>query len=109
MTQNAPGLIPALNTSLEIELPGDLSSDQLKEKLSNHINHLIQYDFQKLVALLYRVDVDEMKLKNMLKENTDNDASTIIAGLIIERQLQKIATRQQFRQKDENIDDDDKW
>ena len=109
MTKINLALIPALNESLEINLPENISSEQLKEKLSYHINHLIQYDFQKLVAALYSVDVDEMKLKNLLKENTEADAASIITDLLIERQLQKIKSRQQNNQRDKNISDDEKW
>jgi hypothetical protein len=52
--------------------------------------------------------VSEAKLKYMLKENTDKDASPMIADLIIERQLQKIRSRQE-QNKNENIDDVEKW
>ena len=93
---------------MEIDLPENISFEQLKEQLSSHINFLIQSDFQKLVSILYRVDVSESKLKHLLNENPNYDASNIIADLIIERQLQKIESRQQHH-KDENISDDEKW
>jgi hypothetical protein len=108
MTQVNRDLIPILRQSMEIELTEDISLELLKERLSSHINFLIQTDFQKLVSLLYRVDVSESKLKHLLKENPDYDAANIIAELIIERQLQKIKSRQEHR-KDENISDDEKW
>ena len=108
MQQINTDLIPALRQSMEIDLPEDISFDLLKEQLSLHINSLIQLDFQKLVSILYRVDVSESKLKNLLKENTGYDAANIIADLIIERQLQKIKSRQEHRN-NENISDDEKW
>lgn len=93
---------------MEIDLPENVSFEELKQQLSSHINFLIQSDFQKLVAILYRVDVSESKLKLLLNENPNFDASNTIADLIIERQLQKIRSRQEYR-KDENISDDEKW
>jgi hypothetical protein len=108
MTQMNTDLIPAIRQSMEIELPENISFDLLKEKLSDHINHLIQHDFQKLVAVLYRIDVSEAKLKYLLKENTDQDASPIIADLIIERQLQKIKSRQEHR-RDSNFSNEESW
>ena len=90
---NQKELIQILNNELAIELPEKISFEELKENLSQHINHLIQTNFQKLVSLLYRVDVSESKLKTLLKENADADAGRIIAELIIERQLQKIKSR----------------
>ena len=103
------GLLPALNESLETDFPLELSIEQLKEKLCFHINHLIQHDFRRLVTVLYRVDVDELKLKNLLKDNSDKDAALIITDLIIERQLQKIKSRQEFNQKDTGISNEEKW
>ena len=101
-------LIPILRQSMEIDLPENISFDLLKERLSSHINFLIQSDFQKLVSILYRVDVNESKLKHLLKENPGYDAANIITDLIIERELQKIKSRQEHRN-DENISDDEKW
>ncbi|HEU5167338.1 MAG TPA: hypothetical protein VFU29_17460 [Chitinophagaceae bacterium] len=108
MTQISTDLIPILRQSMEIELPENISFEVLKERLASHINFLIQSDLQKLVSILYRVDVSESKLKHLLKENPGYDAANIITDLIIERQLQKIKSRQEHRN-DENISDDEKW
>ena len=108
MTQINADLIPILRQSMEIDLPENISFDLLKEKLSSHINFLIQSDFQKLVSILYRVDVNESRLRHLLHENPGNDAANIITDLIIERQLQKIKSRQEHRNS-KNINDDEKW
>jgi hypothetical protein len=109
MAQNNTDLISSLKESVQIDLPDQISLNKLKLKLSAHINQLIQTDFQKLVVVLYRMDISENKLKLLLKENPGIDAGKIIAGLIIERQLQKINSRRQFRQRDTNMKDEDKW
>lgn len=82
------------------------SVDIFTEELSNYINHLLNTDFEKVVSLLYRIDVDENKIKKLL-ENTTN-SSLIIAQAIIERQLQKIKSRQEHR-RDNNISEEEKW
>ncbi len=101
-------LIPVLKGLLQIELPQNISFDEIKARLADHINDLIRDDFQKLVGILYRIDVSESKLKQLLKENPDTDAGIIITDLIIERQLQKIKSRKEYK-RDENISDDEKW
>jgi hypothetical protein len=78
-------------------------------ELIAHINHLIANDFTKLVYLLYAVDVSEKKLKALLAEHPNEDAGKIIAHLILERQEQKRKSREQFKQAEENIPDDEKW
>ena len=69
----------------------------------------MEKDFQKLVAILYRLDVSETKLKKLLSENHHADAALLIADLMIERQVQKIKSRQQFHQRGNDIDENEKW
>lgn len=78
------------------------------EELSKWVNDMIEKDFNGLLNLLYRLDISETKLRKMLEEIQNEDAGKIIAALIIERQLQKIKSKQQFQQ-EENIPDEDKW
>lgn len=80
-----------------------------RQLLVDQINEMLQHDFQKLVSLLYRIDINESRLRLLLSQNTGQDAAEIITDLIIERQIQKIKSREQFRGNSENIDEDDKW
>ena len=83
--------------------------DEWLAVLSEKINDLILHNFDKLIFVLYRLDIDELKLINLLKDYPDPDAGKIIGHLIIKRQLQKIKTRESFRQNDINIDENEKW
>lgn len=102
-------LVLQLNKELAIELPEKISFEELQSKLSTHINYLIQHHFEQLVSLLYRIDVSEAKIKSLLQQQPNEDAAEIITALIIERQLQKIKTRQQFSQRDNNFNEEEKW
>ena len=92
-------LIQLINKQIDTDLTKDISRHELLQKLTVFINDLILNDFQRLVAILYKVDVDENKLKRILKEDAGKDAAGIIARLIIEREIQKIETRKQFASK----------
>jgi hypothetical protein len=88
--------------------------DALKDKLlfdslSRAINELAKSDFEKLISLLYRMDIDEQKLRYHLKLNKDSNAGDIIASLMIERQLKKIESRKKYRKPDEDIPEDERW
>jgi hypothetical protein len=102
-------LVSDINQSLEISMPATISYEELRENLIIHINHLINHDFEKLVFYLYRIDVNESKMKHLLDQREGENAAGLIADLIIERQLEKIKSRQQFRQQDNDIDEDEKW
>jgi hypothetical protein len=81
---------------------------EIKEHLILYINHLLVDDFNKLIQILYRVDVSEKKLKQLLQSDAQKDAATIIADLLIQRQEEKIRTRETFRS-DNNVSGDEKW
>lgn len=102
-------LITDINSSLEIALPEQLSLEELREKLTAHINHLINHDFEKLVFYLYRIDINEAKMKQLLDRQQGEHAAALIADLIIERQLQKNKSRREFRQRDNDISEEEKW
>ena len=101
-------LVDDINQSLEITLPDSISLEELKQKLSIHINYLINYDFEKLIFYLYRIDVNESKIRQLLEQQEGEDAGGLIADLIIERQLQKIESRKKPATNN-NIPDDEKW
>lgn len=102
-------LVLQINKELAIELPDRLTAEELQQKLAAHINHLIQHHFEQLVSLLYRIDVSEAKIKSLLQNEPGKNAGNLIAVLIIERQLQKIKTRQQFKQSGNDFDEEEKW
>lgn len=85
-----------------------LPSEDIRVKLVSFINDLITEDFNALVQLLYRIDVNEKKLKELLTQNENADAAVIIADLIIRRQLQKIESKKQFSQR-KKTNEEDTW
>jgi hypothetical protein len=108
MTSPVNSIVAGINNSLELELKESISMDELRNLLSSHIHLLINYNFNKLVSILYRIDVSEMKLRQLLQDNPAEDAGKIIAELIIDRQLQKIKTRKEGGN-NPDIPEDDKW
>ena len=101
-------LISGINQYLEIELPVSFSREELKQQLAVHINYLINHDFEKLVFYLYRIDVDETKMRRLLEQREGENAAGLISDLIIERELQKMESRKKSRSS-ENISDEEKW
>lgn len=102
-------LIRLLNKELAIDLAESRSYEEIHNQLAEYLNHLIKNDFEKLVTYLYRIDVSEQKLKTLLQQFPQQDAGDIIASLILERQQQKLKTRELFKHGDNYIDEEEKW
>ena len=64
--------------------------------LETAINELIKNDFSRLVQILYRIDVSEAKLKNILNANPTEDAGKLIAQVILERLAATKKARESF-------------
>ena len=107
MNEKESILISELSHNLEIDLPEKRSMEELKLFLSGYISHLISNNPDKLVSILSRVDVSEKLLKANL-QNQEENASNIMAEMIIERQMEKIKTRERYRSSDD-VSDDEKW
>ena len=101
-------LISYINKEFNLEIR-EKDFDQLKLVLSEEINRLILNDLPKLINLLYRIDISEARLKQMLLENSDQEAGKIMADLIIERQMKKIKTREEFKSPSADTDENEKW
>ncbi len=78
------------------------------DKLAGYINDLVNNDFDYLLSLLYRIDVDEKKIRHLLATKKEANAGELIAQLMIERQEQKIRSREQFKPPT-NIPEEEKW
>jgi hypothetical protein len=90
-------IIPMLNKELSLEFSEKLAMNELEQQLTDHINLLINTDFEKLIYYLYRIDVNETKMKQLLQQQGGENAAQLIARLIIDRQLQKIKSRAEQR------------
>ena len=86
---------------------------QLKKRLIEVIIHLIDNDFEKLIRILYRLDIDENLIKRTLADNPPQKAPEVITDLIISRELQKMKTRREFRNEyhsqPSNDEDEEHW
>ncbi len=75
--------------------------------LETLMNELIKNDFSKLVQLLYRIDVSEAKLKNILQANPNEDAGKLIAQVVLERLAATKKARESFGTRLPTIENDE--
>lgn len=84
--------------SFEITFKGDQESpyQELYKQILPLIDELLNDDYPKLIAMLYRIDLDEEFLNRKLKENSQADTDEVITDLILKRELQKVIIRDMY-------------
>ena len=84
--------------SFEITFEGNQESpyQELYNQILPLIEELLNDDYPKLMAVLYRIDLDEEFLNRKLKENSQADTDEVITDLILKRELQKVIIRDMY-------------
>jgi len=87
------------------EAPDFLTEDDLLAFLEDFVQQLIDGKLEKLFYALYRLDIDERKVRKALHPTASQPPHQVIAKLILEREKQKAQTRIKYAQKDVNKGD----
>ena len=111
MTFETPFIQETLEKETGIIFQPALTLNDLQTALAIHINNLIVHNFDKLIFLLYRIDIPEKKIQQLLHQNKHNTtAGETIAQAIITRQLEKIELRKKYTPPStENNTQEEKW
>lgn len=73
-------------------------NDRLRRLLIARLDELLKHGFSSLLNALYRIDVSEEKVKQVIYQSDHENLSANLAVLIIERQKQKAITRLMYQQ-----------
>ncbi len=95
----------------DFEVPAHLDRNQLKQALSQAFDWLMNNDFQKLLQILYRADVDQELLKKRLETVEGLSAAELIAETYLQRQEAKVEIWKKYSpKKDSSVSDEaDQW
>jgi hypothetical protein len=72
------------------------NENQLQEWLTQQIIYLLLNDMEKLLNILYRIDVNEKKVKEVFAQQNPQLIAPLLAQLLIDREMQKAQTRIKF-------------
>jgi len=97
-------IIDATMRQLEKDFSLDEDSVQLKDYQGNLfeqlfevvypiINKLITNNYQQFLNTLYRIDVNELKLKQEMAKVDANQYSEVVTRLVLQKELQKVIIR----------------
>lgn len=70
---------------------------ELLALITRYIQELINQDFEQLLYILYRIDINENKVKKAIANAAPEQSASIIAEMILEREKQKIVSRETFK------------
>ncbi len=74
-----------------------ITEEQLLEVLSEQVAWMIEHRLEYLMSLMYRLDVDERKVDRALSPLAEEPAHFALAKLILERQKQRVFTKQHYK------------
>ena len=84
------------------------SDESLLKYIEFRVQELINSNFQGLLQSLYRIDINEKELKKSIENSSPEKVAGIIAEKILEREKQKLKTKEECRQfRSDNIEDEE--
>jgi DNA polymerase III delta prime subunit len=83
-----------LDLEIQIDLSEDKPYERFRRKMEDILQFLIEKNDDKLANLLYRIDLSEETIRQ--NSARDEDFTSILADLIIRRELMKVIIRREF-------------
>lgn len=93
-------LIVLLDKNFELSsatLPSKPDLNTIRQRLITVISWLLTHDLNRLLAIFYRIDLDEKKVNEILAFSESNQLAERLSDMVIERELQKAKTRINYR------------
>lgn len=82
--------------SKDFDIQNELTENQLQQAMIDAFAYLVDNDFPKLIQILYKADVDQYKLKELLENTEGLSSAEVIANAYIERQKAKVETWKKY-------------
>ena len=84
---------------MDVEFPLDMEMayEQLFYQLEMHISGLLTGNVQKLMALLYQIDISEKEILNAWEKHPEYTHSQVVTELVIYRELKKVIFRNYYK------------
>ncbi|MCX6169705.1 MAG: hypothetical protein NTX65_10200 [Ignavibacteriales bacterium] len=96
-----PSLVEKLNKDFSLagnSLPALDNLSLIREHLIKKVTELISRDYDRFLNNLYRIDVNEKKVSEILHSKDRTTIPEKLADLIIERQLLRVKTQMLYRE-----------
>lgn len=81
----------------DFDLPETTAYESLQKLLQERIVYLLIHDLPGLWNILYRIDVNERKVKQLFEANTPEQIAPGLTDLVLQRLKEKAETRLKYR------------
>jgi len=71
--------------------------ESLLAEVSKIVSHYLDMDLNGLLNILYRIDISESEVKNILSSAPPEEMASLLANKILQRELLKVQTRLRYR------------
>ncbi len=84
---------------MDVEFPIDMEMvyDNISRQLEGHISDLLGRNVQKLMALLYQIDIPEKNILDSWESHPEFTHAQVITELVIYRELRKVIFRNYYK------------
>lgn len=83
----------------EIKRLEEVNSDELLQAIKNRVEYLLELQPELLFSYLYRLDVDEYKVRFIIEGPQVSDKVEALSQLIFDRQMKRYKTKLELPQK----------
>ena len=90
---------------LEVNFSGEIQNayEELFSQLNEHLCHLLDRDYHRLILLLYQIDVSEKQIVKTELNFPDVSKSELLTELIILRELKKVLIKNYFKENPDKL------
>lgn len=89
--------ITYITERFDVAAPDVPTLEGLREVLAAHLAHVLDHRYGRLSEMLYRIDLDEQRVNQLMAEAPIDAIPHELADMIIERTIQKMRTRERYR------------
>jgi len=99
MSKRIKNINALIVNDFEIEVAQDVAEEELLMHLGDRVAELLENRPEYFFNLLYRLDVNEQKVQQVLTTETEQPVNIAIARLILDREKVRLETRLKYSSK----------
>jgi len=99
MSEDNKQVYEIISGNFELEKVNEITIEEIQRILTERIREMLDKNVEKLILILYRIDVSQKKTDEIFKSPFKDEIAENLASAVIERQLEKIETRKKYSSK----------